>query len=329
MMRQAGRYLPEYRQLRARHAFLDCVHRPELAAELTLQPLRRFPFDAGIVFSDILVVLEAMGLGVSFGEGGPRISPTLGDGDLSRLRRPDAPRDFAFIAEALRLVRAGIASDAGIADHDRALIGFAGAPFTLACYAIEGSGSKDFSTTRAFMYAQPAAFEELMSRFAGAAADLLVEQLRAGADAVQLFDTWGGTLSRADYATHVLPHVVGIVERVHAEGGRIVLFIRDSGHLLDLALSTGADGIGIDWRADVADAASRIGPRAALQGNLDPALLFAPPALIRTRVAELRDAVGSCAHVLNLGHGVLPGTPIEGVAAFVDAARSETTSASR
>lgn len=316
MMRQAGRYLPEYRALRAQHAFLDCVHRPELAAEITLQPMRRFPLDAAIVFSDILIVLEAMGLDVQFPAGGPRISPTLEDGDLSRLRPVDAGRDFAWLADALHLVREGL----GGAATDRALIGFAGAPWTLACYAIEGKGSKDFAAARGLLHSRPDVVSDLLARCAGVVADLLVLQIRAGADAVQLFDTWGGMLSTEDYRAHVLPHVLGIVRRVRDEGGRIVVFVKDGEHLTTDLVASGATALGFDWRADMARAASMAAGRCAVQGNVDPAALLGPAAGIRRRVAAIHEAVGGrTGHVFNLGHGVLPSTPVEAVDAFLAA----------
>jgi uroporphyrinogen decarboxylase len=316
MMRQAGRYLPEYRALRARHPVLDCVHRPELAAEITLQPMRRFPLDAAIVFSDILIVLEAMGLDVQFPAGGPTIAPTLSDGDLSRLQRVDARRDFAWLGDALRLVREGL----GGGKTDRALIGFAGAPWTLACYAIEGRGSKDFAAARGLLYSRPDVMGDLLARCADVVADLLVLQLRAGADAVQLFDTWGGMLSSEDYRTHVLPHVAGIVRRVRAEGGRIVVFVKDGEHLTTDLLSSDPTALGFDWRADMTSAASHAAGRCAIQGNLDPAALLGSPAGIRRRVEAIHDAVGGrTGHVFNLGHGILPSTPTSAVDVFLAA----------
>ena len=326
-MRQAGRYLPEYRELRARHDFLDCVHQPEIAAELTLQPLRRFPFDAGILFSDILVVLEAMGLKVEFPAGGPQVSPTLADLDLSRLHPVHAPTAFAFMADALRLIRRGIETDERI-EGSRALLGFAGSPFTLACYAIEGRrSSKEFADVRILLRRRPDEFDALLARLSDVVADLLVLQVKAGADAVQLFDTWGGLLSAHEWRARVQPHVKSIVARVHEAGGKCIVYVKDTSHLVDAVLETGCDGIGVDWRTDLASAADRAGRRpgrpAMVQGNVDPTMLFAPPDVIRAEVARARRAAhGRTGHVLNLGHGVLPGTPVEGVDAFLQAATS-------
>ena len=315
-MRQAGRYLPEYRALRERHPFLECVRAPELAAELTLQPMQRFPLDAAIVFSDILIVLEAMGLSVEFPPGGPRVTPRLADASAAGLRRPDAARDLGYVADALRLVREKLGPD-------RALLGFAGAPFTLACYAIEGGGSRDFAAVRSLLHAQPRRFGELLARLADAVGDLLVLQVEAGADAVQLFDTWAGALSREDYAAHVAPHARAIVRRVHDAGGRIILMVKDGGHVVEEMIASGADCIGLDWRVDLAATARTAAGRCSIQGNLDPAVLFAPDAVIRARVDAIHaDVGGRTGHVLNLGHGILPGTPIEGVEAFLAAVAS-------
>lgn len=327
MMRQAGRYLPEYRELRARHSFLDCLHQPELAAEVTLQPMKRFPLDAAIIFSDILIVPHAMGLDLTFPTGGPQLHPTLADGDLSRLRPVNAERDFAWLMDALRLVRRGLGPErAGLSQEragvsqERALIGFAGAPWTLLCYAIEGRGSKDWGRARSFLYSRPDVAGDLLERFSVVVADLLVAQLRAGADAVQLFDTWGGMLSAADYRKHVLPHVAGIVRRVRAEGGRIVVFVKDAEHLEADLLDLEPTALGHDWRVDMAAAAERAAGRCAIQGNLDPAALSAPPAEIHRRVRVIHDAVGGrTGHVFNLGHGITPDTPISGVEAYLEA----------
>ena len=327
MMRQAGRYLPEYRELRSRNDFLDCVHDPDLAAELTLQPLRRFRFDAGILFCDILIVLEAMGLRVDFPAGGPQVHPTLEGLDFSKLRKVDAEDAFSFVREALQLVRRGIEGDEHVVGHDRALLGFAGAPFTLACYAVEGGGSsKEFSKVRTLMRQQPERFDELLSRLSDVIADLLVLQVDAGADAVQLFDTWGGLLSEHDWRKRVAPHVTRIVERVHAAGGRCIVYVKDTSHLVPAILGTGCDAMGVDWRTDLAACAELAAARSrpcAVQGNIDPTVLFAPTGVIRAEVERARSAVaGTTGHIVNLGHGVLPGTPVSGVAAFVEAATS-------
>jgi uroporphyrinogen decarboxylase len=313
IMRQAGRYLPEYRALRAEHSFLECVHEPSLAVEITLQPLRRFPLDAAIVFSDILIVLEALGQEVTFPKGGPRIAPALEDADLACLRQPDPERDFAYLATALRMLREELGDE-------RALLGFAGAPFTLACYAVQGAGSKDWAAVRKLMYGEPERFGALLERISDCVAELLLLQLRSGADAVQLFDTWAGTLSLEDYRRIVAPGVKRIVDRVHEAGGKIVLYQKDGAHLLEEAIASGADAVGLDWRVDPGRAAELAQGRCALQGNMDPGLLFAPPEEIEGRVRAIHEAIGGrTGHVFNLGHGIMPSAPIAGVEAFLAA----------
>ena len=315
MMRQAGRFLPEYRALRADHTFLEMCKTPELACEATMQPLRRFPIDAAILFSDILTVPEAMGIGVDFPGGPPVLSPVIRtSSDIAALVRPDVGISLGYVRDALRLVREAVGPD-------RAALGFSGAPFTLACYMIEGQGSKTWASVKEMMFNRPAQFTDLLDRIADVVIDYLIMQLEVGADAVQLFDTWAGELRTPDYERMVLPSTQRIVAAVHAAGGKVVLFAKHSGHLLDATLAAGPDAIGMEWRVDPAVAAGRAGARGvAVQGNLDPVELFASPEHIRQRVAEIHAAVGGQAgHVFNLGHGVLPGTPIAGVQAFVDA----------
>ena len=315
MMRQAGRFLPEYRALRANHTFLEMCKTPELACEATMQPLRRFPIDAAILFSDILTVPEAMGIGVDFPGGPPVLSPVIRSGsDIAALVRPDVGVSLGYVRDALRLVREAVGPD-------RAALGFSGAPFTLACYMIEGQGSKTWHNVKAMMFNQPREFGELLDRITDVVIDYLIMQLEVGADAVQLFDTWAGELRTADYERVVLPSTRRIIEAVQSAGGKIVLFAKHAGHLLDATLQAGPDAIGMEWRIDPAIAAARAGALGiAVQGNLDPVELFADPDHIRARVAEIHAAVGGQAgHVFNLGHGVLPPTPISGVQAFIDA----------
>lgn len=318
MMRQAGRYLPEYRAVREGVSFLDMVRTPELACEVTLQPIARYDFDAAILFSDILTIPEALGLDVTFPGGGPQISPVIRDAsDIDALRRPDVAVSLAYVADALQLCRAGLGPD-------RALLGFAGAPWTLAAYMVEGAGSKTFPILRAMVWQQPALLATLLDRLADVVIDLMLLQLEAGADAVQLFDSWAGELSAADYERVVLPSLRRIVDAVHAKGGKLVLFVRSGGHLDDVAIGARPDAIGVDWRADIADVARRAGAHGvAVQGNLDPAELFAAPAHITRRVQEIHRAVGGqTGHIFNLGHGVWPQTPVEGVAAFAAAVQA-------
>ncbi|MSP91296.1 MAG: uroporphyrinogen decarboxylase [Myxococcales bacterium] len=317
LMRQAGRYLPEYRAVRAEHGFLEMVHTPALAAEVTLQPVRRFDVDAAILFSDILTVPEALGVTVDFPDGGPTLRPLVRTAaDLDRLDPSDMKRKLAYVGDALRATRAGLG-------NDHALLGFAGAPWTLACYLVEGQGSKSYEHIRTLVYRDPAMLRRLLDLLADAVADLLCLQLEAGADAVQLFDSWAGELRSPEYTEFVLPSTVRIVQRVHAAGGKVILFARHPGHLLDASLQAGADAYGLDGRIDLAHAARSAtrpdGSRPALQGNLDPVELFAPAAHIARRVREMHEATGGRGWIANLGHGVTPQTPIEGVAAFVAA----------
>ncbi len=318
MMRQAGRYLPEYRAVREGVTFLDMVRTPELACEVTLQPIARFGFDAAILFSDILTIPEAMGLDVTFPGGGPQIAPVIRSAaDVDALRRPDVAVSLGYVAEAMRQCRAGLGPD-------RALLGFAGAPWTLAAYMVEGAGSKSFPILRAMVWQEPALLASLLERLADVVIDLMLLQIEAGADAVQLFDSWAGELSAADYERVVLPSLRRIVEAVRARGVPLVLFVRSGGHLDDVAIAARPDAIGLDWRADIGAVAARAGAAGvAIQGNLDPAELFASPEHIRSRVQAIHAAVaGRTGHVFNLGHGVWPQTPVEGVAAFAAAVQA-------
>ena len=317
MMRQAGRYLPEYREVRKGHTFLEMVHQPELATEVTLQPLRRFGFDAGILFSDILTIPEAMGMNVQFPEGGPQLSPVVRSAaDVARFGRIDVREKLGYVEAAVRMIR-------GELGDKHALLGFSGAPFTLACYMVEGHGSKSFELTKTLMVQQPEVMRSLLDILADTVIDYLQMQLDAGADAVQLFDTWAGELRRADYDAIVWPSTKRIVDAIQAKGGEIMVFARHPGHLLDSTLSLGADGLGLDWRIDLAEAAAKAGKqkrKPALQGNLDPIELFAPAAHIEQRVQEMYAAAGGgTGWIANLGHGVIPPTPIAGVEAFVNA----------
>jgi uroporphyrinogen decarboxylase len=323
MMRQAGRTLPEYRALRAEHSFLTVLRDPDLATEVTLQPVRRFGLDAAIIFCDILIIPEAFGQELRFEKGvGPRLAPVVRHpDDLARLRRADPATDYAPLLQALRQTKAAL-------DGGTALLGFAGAPFTLATYMVEGGSTRTFSCIKRFLFTYPAAADDLLSRLADAVADLLIAQYRAGADAVQLFDTWAGELSAADYERFAAPYNRRIIAAVRAAGAPIMLFLRNGHHLLDSALSSGATGLALDWRMPLSTV---IGRAAALpleqrpmvlQGNLDPIALFAPAAEIGERVRALHAEVGGrTAHIMNLGHGLHPETPIEGIQAFVDAVK--------
>jgi len=313
-MRQAGRSLPEYRRLREGISMLDSCTRPELVTEITLQPLRRYDVDAAILFSDIVVPLRAVGVDVDIKPGvGPVVGRPLRDSsDVSRLR-PLEPADVPYVTEAVRSL---------VAELDgRPLIGFAGGPFTLASYLIEGGPSKNHDRTKALMYGNPGLWHALLGALAGIAISFLQVQIAAGVSAVQLFDSWAGALSLADYRRFVAPHsaavlggLAGTVPRIH--------FGVDTGALLPAMAEAGADVVGVDWRTPLDQAASLVGPGVAVQGNLDPALLFAPwPAIeeqVRRILAEGRAAAG---HVFNLGHGVLPDTDPDVLARVVELVR--------
>jgi uroporphyrinogen decarboxylase len=316
-MRQAGRYLPEYNATRARAgSFMALAQNPELACEVTLQPLERFPLDAAILFSDILTVPDAMGLGLSFAEGeGPRFERTTADeASIGALRVPDMA-SLRYVFDAVATIKRALAGRVP-------LIGFAGSPFTLACYMIEGRGSgDDFATVRRLAYQRPDLMDRLVDLNAAAVAAYLNEQVRAGADVVMLFDTWGGLLSAPAYRQHSLRPMRQVLARL-AEGpaGRVptVVFTKGGGWLGDLAES-GADAVGLDWTVDLAQARRAVGGRVALQGNLDPLVLTTDAATV-AREAErvVREAGPAPGHVFNLGHGIVPRTPPEHVAVLVD-----------
>jgi uroporphyrinogen decarboxylase len=321
-MRQAGRYLPEYRALRAQAgSFLAMVRDPELAAEVTLQPVRRFGLDAAILFSDILLPLEALGLELAFDEGGPTLAhPVRTRADVDALWPGDPREHLAYVGETLERVRTALPSDT-------ALIGFAGAPFTLATYAVEGGTSKAFLALRRLMARDEATWEALMERLARIAAEHLAFQVERGCEALVLFDTWAGLLTREDYRRYAEPWTRRVVSAV-AGRAPLVLFAGQSEHLLEgqcrLAEECGAAAVAVDHRTDLAQAFERSGGRLALQGNLDPAVLLADPDEVFRRTRALLAAVdGRRGHVLNLGHGVLQATEPECVAAMVAAARME------
>jgi uroporphyrinogen decarboxylase len=313
LMRQAGRYLPEYRALRARHDFLTLCKTPAAATEVTLQPIERLGVDAAILFADILLVLEPLGVGLEFTRGeGPRIArPVRSADDVSRLAPVDVPSSVGFVFETVRLVRKALA--------DRVpLVGFAGAPFTLASYLIEGGASREFLQTKRFMRAEPAAWHALMARLAGITAEYLNGQIDAGAQAVQLFDSWVGTLSPADYREFVLPHSRAVLSRL-APGVPTIHFGTGTATLLELMKDAGGDVIGLDWRVELGPTWDRLGAEVAVQGNLDPAILLAPVPAIRRAVGAILDgAARRPGHIFNLGHGVHQETPVDHVRALVD-----------
>jgi len=315
-MRQAGRYLPEYRALREGHAFLDLVRTPPLAAELTLQPIRRFGMDAAVIFSDILVPLAAMGLEVQFLEGrGPVVTPPVRTADdVARLADFDPREATAFLGEAIRTVRAGLA---GFDGGERAIVGFCGAPFTTASYAIEGASSRNFEETKRMLHGDPRLFARLVDKIVDNLIPYLALQVEAGADVLQVFDSWGGALDAATYRRALLPGLTRLVEGGRATGAPVIVYLNGAGHLLELLADSGADVLSIDWRVDPADAIARVGDRVALQGNLDPCVLFAGPDVVRRETRRVLDAFAPAAgHVFNLGSGILPGVPVESMDAL-------------
>ncbi len=312
-MRQAGRYMHEYQAVRAKHSILEVCKTPELAAQVTLQPIERFPLDAAIIFADILLPLEPMGISLEFTQGeGPVIhNPVRERGAVERLRVTDG-EELVFVEEAIKQARAALAGKVP-------LISFAGAPFTLASYVIEGGGSRNYIETKRFMYRDPEAWHQLMDKLARVVTGYLRRQIRAGAQAVQLFDSWVGCLSPGDYTEYVLPHVQLIFEGLKGEQVPLIHFGTGTATLLRLMREAGGDVIGLDWRVHLDEAWEMVGHDVAVQGNLDPVALFAPLHEIERRVEDIvRRAAGRPGHIFNLGHGVLPQTPVDNVAATVE-----------
>jgi uroporphyrinogen decarboxylase len=319
MMRQAGRYLPEYRAVRARGDFLTMVRTPELASEVTLQPVEILGVDAAIIFSDILVVPAAMGMALTVEEGtGPRFHDPIGSPrDLERLRDVDVERDLGYVLEALRLTRSAL--------HGRVpLIGFAGAPWTLMSYMVEGSGTRTFTRAKRFLVERPREAHALLGRLAETVGRFLMAQVAAGAQAVQLFDSWAAALGPRDFREFALPYLAQAARMAGRAGVPVIAFAPGAGWALEeIARETGAGVIGVDWQTDAAEARRRLAPMpVALQGNLDPTWLYAPPAEIERRTHAMLEAFGGTGHVANLGHGILPDVPVAHAAAFVHAVQS-------
>lgn len=320
MMRQAGRYLPEYRKVREQAgSFLNLCTNPELACEVTLQPLRRFAFDAAILFSDILTVPDAMGLDLHFTEGeGPQFGkPVCSAADIHRLGIPDPESDLRYVMDAVRLIRREL-------DGRVPLIGFSGSPWTLATYMVEGGGSKSFRKVKALMYEQPELMHVLLDKLADAVAAYLNAQIAAGAQAVMVFDTWGGMLSTEDYQTFSLAYAKRVMSmlKTEADGQRVptILFTKGGGLWLEMMTDAGYDALGLDWQTDIGRARARVGDKVALQGNMDPVALYAKPEIISEKVKAILEKYGSgSGHVFNLGHGILPDINPEHVGAMVDA----------
>jgi len=319
IMRQAGRYLPEYRAVRERVGFATLLKTPELAAEVTLQPVVRFGLDAAILFSDILVPAEAMGVGVSFNPG-PLLEPAVrSSADVERLRVPDPEETVAFVFETIRILRRDL-------DARAPLIGFGAAPFTLAAYLVEGKGTKDFEHVRGMIHAEPAAAHRLLDKATSTLGRYLTAQVRAGAQAIQIFDSWAGVLSRGAYREFSLPYVRRLTDLLRAEGAPIIYFALDASHLLEEIRESGADVVSLDWRLPLSEASSRLDHRFVLQGNLDPSVLLATEeAIAREVTAVLGEGARVPGHIFNLGHGILPSTPVRHVEVLVDAVRRPAT----
>lgn len=313
-MRQAGRYMPEYRAIREKHTLLDICSQPELAAEVTLQPVNALGVDAAIIFADILLPLVPMGMNLEFAAGeGPILHNPLRDrAAIDALRDINPEESLKPTLDALSLVRREL-------DGKVALIGFAGGPFTVASYAIEGGSSRDYRTTKSLMYREPETWDLLMDKVARMTAAYLRAQIRAGAQCVQLFDSWAGALSPDDYRRFVLPATTRIVHDVLDEGAPVIVFGTGTAGMLDVLAEAGSPVLGADWRIDLDRAWDLIGHDRAIQGNLDPIVLFAPPDEVRPRVQAILDrAGGRPGHIFNLGHGILPQTPVDTVKAVVE-----------
>jgi uroporphyrinogen decarboxylase len=315
LMRQAGRYMPEYRKLRERYGILDLIKNPELACEVTLQPINAFDLDAAIIFADILPPLEGMGLSLEFVKGeGPLIhNPVRTAEDVLRLQTPAPEESLAFTLDAIRLARRELAPR-GIP-----LIGFSGAPFTLASYAVEGGSSRHLARVKMFMMDAPNTWHAFMSKLSTVAGEYLLAQARAGAQALQIFDSWCGELSPGDYRAFALPYTTRTIEIARDGGVPIIHFGVGTAGLLELIGEAGADVVGIDWRTTLTDARRRLGSNVAIQGNLDPIALLASWDALQARAqAVLKDAGTEPGHIFNLGHGVLPQVPVDNVKRLVD-----------
>jgi uroporphyrinogen decarboxylase len=320
MMRQAGRYLPEYRATRKQAGdFLTVCKTPQLACEVTMQPLRRYPFDAAILFSDILTIPDALGQGLYFSEGeGPKFRKVIRSAaDVEQLPDVDIADELSYVTDAVSVIRKEL-------NGTVPLIGFSGSPWTLATYMIEGGGSKDFRLAKQFMYDNPEAMHLLLEKLADSVTDYLNAQIRAGAQAVQIFDTWGGILSGNAYREFSLNYMTKIVSKLQKENeGRrvpVIVFTKNGGQWLESIADSGCDAIGLDWTTEIGDARARVGDRVALQGNMDPSILYASPAVIREEVATILKSFGSGeGHVFNLGHGITPEVNPDHVSHFVEA----------
>jgi uroporphyrinogen decarboxylase len=324
LMRQAGRYLPEYNATRTRAgSFLGLAKHPDYATEVTLQPLERFKLDAAILFSDILTIPDAMGLGLDFAAGeGPRFAhPVRTEADVARLAVPDIDATLRYVTDAVAQIRRALVGADG---RQRVpLIGFSGSPWTLACYMVEGGGSDDFRTVKSMLYARPDLMHRILDVNARAVAAYLNAQIEAGAQAVMIFDTWGGTLADGAYQRVSLDYIARALAELRREHDGetipVIAFTKGGGQWLEAIAASGVDAVGLDWTVDLARARERVGGRVALQGNLDPNVLFAPPDVIRVEARAVLDSYGDHpGHVFNLGHGISQFTPPDSVAVLVD-----------
>ena len=311
MMRQAGRYLPEYREIRAKHSFLEVCKTPDLAVEVSLQPFRRLGVDAVIVFSDILIPAEAMGLALELGDAGPNLpNPVRSKMDVEKLKQFDPETSTGFLTEAIRRIAKSLGPEVPV-------LGFAAAPWTLACYMVEGKTKEGFATVKSFLYHEPKTFRDLLQRIAQATIPYLQAQIAAGAAAVQLFDTWCGELNVQDYGEFALPAVQEIIGGVSG-AAPVIYYTKASQHLLPSVARSGADVLSVDWRVDLAELRKTLGAKIALQGNLDPAVLLGPREKIRGETLSTLASLSGRGHILNLGHGILQQTPVENAQLFVE-----------
>ena len=307
-MRQAGRYMPEYRAVRKQYSLIEICKKPEVAADVTITAAEALGVDAAIIFADLLLPLEVMGLPFRFTAGeGPQIETPVRDHAAITKLRTDRAADLGYVSEAVRLVCKHFGSSLPV-------IGFCGAPFTLASYMIEGGGSRNYVFAKKMMYSSPRAWDELMAKLVSVTSEYAAEQVRAGADTIQIFDSWVGCLSVEDYRRYVLPRTTELVKKLHQTGVPIIYFGTDSSTLLPSMRETGAEVIGLDWRIPLDEGWRALGSQGAVQGNLDPVLLFAEWKEIKSRAEDiLKRAAGRPGHIFNLGHGILPETPVENV----------------
>ena len=313
LMRQAGRYMPEYRRVRKHHSILEICKNPELAAEVTITAAERLGVDAAIIFADLLLPLEPMGVGFEFLAGeGPRIETPIRDANAIAQLKTDRTAELEYVAEAVQMVVRHFGPRLPV-------IGFCGGPFTLASYMIEGGSSRQYLETKRLMYRDPEAWDELMRRIVRVLSQFAAQQVKAGADVLQVFDSWVGCLSPSDYTRFVLPHAKALVAELKATGAPVIYFGTDTATLLPTIKQTRAEVIGVDWRIPIDDAFEMLGENFAVQGNLDPVALFASEAEVRRQVREVLDrAGGRIGHIFNLGHGILPETPVENVLALIE-----------